>query len=161
MRTQFVGLGLMMVVAALTVSDVRAENGRPSRQTLQAMGLGSLVEMSDDDAMGVRGQGYQGGSSVAVSGNSFATINGGPLGGAHSENAYSADGTHMASGSNSSYAGVAVIGTGGGHKDKGRPGGMPNGGEYGGGGGYGGGKPTVKIQAIVFFAGGNSSAKAW
>lgn len=166
MRTQFVGLGVMLVVAAMTVSDVRAEDGRPSRQTLAAMGLGSMVVMSDDDAMNVRGQGYQGGgSSVAVSGNSFATINGGPLGGAHSENAYAADGKHKASGSNSSYAGAAVISTGGGHKGQGRPCGKPHGGGHGGkpngGGGYGGGKPSVKIHAIVFFAGGHSSAKAW
>jgi len=171
MRTQLVGLGLMMIVATALASDVRADGGRPSRQALEAMGLGSLVVMSDDDAMSVRGQGYKGGSSVAVSGNSFATINS-PIGGAHSENAYSADGKHKASGSNSSYAGVAVISTGGGHKgkDRGKPngggygGGQPNGGHPGGGhpgGGYGGGKPTVKIQAIVFFAGGHSSAHAW
>ena len=162
-----------MIVAAVLASDVRADGGRPSRQALAAMGLGSLVVMSDDDAMSVRGQGYMGGSSVAVSGNSFATINS-PFGGSHSQNAYSADGKHKASGSNSSYAGVAVISTGGGHKGKGRPSSKPNGGGYGGGqpngghpggghpgGGYGGGKPTVKIQAIVFFAGGHSSAHAW
>lgn len=154
MRMQFVGLGVMLVVgAAALAGGARAENGRPSRQALEAMGLGSLVVMSDDEAMSVRGQGYKGGSSVLVSGNSFATINT-PLGAAHSENAYSADGKHKASGSNSSYAGAAIISTGGGYKGKGRPSSKPNGGSYGG-------KPTVKIQAIVFFAGGHSSAKAW
>lgn len=163
MRTQFVGLGVMIAVgAAALASTVCAEHGRPSRQTLEAMGLGSLVVLSDDDAMSVRGHGYKGGGSfVAVSGNSFATINGGPLGGSHSENAYSAEGKHKASGSNSSYAGVTDIwiGPGGGHKGKGR--GKPNGGGDYGGGGYGGGKPTVKIHTTIFFAGGHSSAHAW
>jgi hypothetical protein len=172
MRTQFVGLGVMLVVGAAAVaSGVRAESGQPSRQTLQAMGLGSMVVMSDDDAMSVRGHGYKGGgSSVIVSGNSFATYNGGDQGGSHSENAYSATGKHKASGSNSSYAGGADIwiSTGGG-KPNGNGGGghgpkppKSNGGGYGGGGGgYGGGKPTVKIHATVFFAGGHSSAHAW
>ena len=85
MRTQLVGLGLMMIVAAVLASDVATAAGRAGSE-LEAMGLGSLVVMSDDDAMSVRGQGYKGGSSVAVSGNSFATINS-PIGGAHSENA--------------------------------------------------------------------------
>jgi hypothetical protein len=182
MRTQLVGLGVVLaigVLAALASPAAHAESGRPSRQMMEAMGLGSLVVISDDEAMAVRGHGYKGGSHVVVSGNSFATVNGGPLGGAHSENAYSADGKHKASGSNSSYAGVADIWIStGGHKDKGNGGskprgdyggmpgggmngGHPGGGYGGGGGGYGGGGPTVKIHAVVFFAGGSSSAHAW
>ena len=182
MRTrQIVGLGLVLAIGVFVAqaTTARAESGRPSRQMMEAMGLGSLVVISDDEAMAVRGHGYKGGGShVSVSGNSFATVNGGPLGGAHSENAYSADGKHKASGSNLSYAGVADIwvSSKGGHKDKGKGGGKP-GGDYGGmpgggmngghpggngggggygggGGGYGGGKPTVKIHATVFFAGG-------
>jgi hypothetical protein len=175
---RWIGLGVVTAIGAATMlvsPAARAESGRPSRQAMEAMGLGSLVMMSDDEAMAVRGHGYKGGGShVAVSGNSFATYNGGPAGGSHSQNAYSAEGKHDAKGSNSSYAGgvdIWIGGQGGGHQDKrckgprgdsgGGYGGMPSGGGYGGGGGgYGGGKPTVKIHATIFFAGGSSSAWA-
>lgn len=174
-----IGLGVVIAIGAVgaMVSQLaHAEGGRPSRQALDAMGLGSLVVMSDEEALSVRGQGYRGGSSVKVFGNSFATIDGGPNGGAHSENGYFAEGKHAAKGSNSSYAGVADIWIGGGHKGKGgdgpknnrggmKPrgdGGHPGGGYGGGGGGYGGGgHGNVKIHATIFFAGGHSSAWAF
>ncbi len=159
-------LGLAIAWCVVASQLAHAESGRPSRQALDEMGLGSLVVMSDDAALSVRGQGYHGGSSVRVFGNSFATIDG-PNGGSHSENGYVASGKHDAKGSNFSFAGVADIWVGGkdgggdwgGMKprgDSGRPGG-----DYGGmpGGGYGGG--GVKIHATIFFAGGNSSAWAF
>jgi hypothetical protein len=147
---------------------------------MEAMGLGSLVVMSDNDASKVRGHGYMGGGSyVRVTGSSFATIDG-PDGGSHSENSYFAEGKHDAKGSNSSFAGVADIWIGGGK------GGHKGGGHNGGGGGYGGGKPrsgggygggmpggghpgggggggygNVKIHARVYFSGGSSSAWAF
>jgi hypothetical protein len=152
--------------------SAQAESGRPSRQMLEQMGLGSLVVLSDDDALAVRGEGFKGGGSyVRVTGSSWATI-GNPDAGAHSENSYFAEGKHDAKGSNSSYAGVADIWIGGsrGGKDHGGNwGGMdtagqwsnmkPRGGNYGGkpGGGYG----NVKIHATIYFSGGNSSAWAF
>ena len=146
--------------------------------------------MSDDDAMAVRGQGYKGGGShVSVSGNSFATVNGGPLAAPIRKMLTRRTASTKRRARTLSYAGVADIwvGTGGGHKDKGKGGGKPGGGcrrrlrrdagggmngghpggngggggYGGGGGGYGGGKPTVKIHATVFFAGGSSSGYAW
>ncbi len=169
---RWIGFGVVIAigsVGAMVSQLAHAESGRPSRQALEQMGLGSLAVMSDDEALAVRGQGYKGGSSVKVFGNSFATIDG-PNGGAHSENGYFAEGKHAAKGSNSSYAGVADIWIGGGHKGKGgknprngQPGGgyggMPGGGH--GGGGHGGGYGNVKIHATIFFAGGSSSAWAF
>jgi hypothetical protein len=172
MRMQLVGLGILL--GAVSLANVaRAEHGRPSRAALEAMGLGSMTVMSDEEAMSVRGQGYQGGGSkgiqsyVRVTGSSFATYDGGGGSGSHSENSYFAEGNHKAKGSNSSYAGVADIWVGsGGHKPGGNGGGGygkprgSNGGGYGGGG-YGGGQPSVKIHTTVFFAGGHSTANAW
>ena len=133
---RWIGLGVVMAFVAGFAPVAHAESGRPSRAALEAMGLGSLVVMSDEDATSVRGQGYMGGGSyVRVTGSSFATIEG-PDGGSHSENSYFAEGKHKAKGSNSSFAGVADIWIGGG-----KPGGHGDGGYGGGGGGYGGGKP--------------------
>lgn len=152
-------LGMVAVISAAFCASVKAEDGRPSRETLAAMGLGAMTVMSDEEGLAVRGHGYPGGSSVSVFGSSFATINGGPAGGAHSENGYSATGKHKAGGSNSSYAGV-TISTSGGHKPSGGGGGYKprsnSGGGYGGGG-YG----NVKSTTIKFFAGGHSSGYAW
>jgi hypothetical protein len=168
-------LGLAIALCAMLSQATQAENGRPSRQMLEQMGCGSLVVMSDEAALAVRGEGFKGGGSyVRVSGSSWATI-GTPDAGAHSENAYFAEGKHDAKGSNSSYAGVVDIWSDskGGGKDKGGNwGGMDTagprssmksrGGDYGGGkpsgGGYGGG--NVKIHATIFFSGGHSSAWA-
>jgi hypothetical protein len=161
LATMMVRSGVVLFVAAVISAafsaTVRAEEGRPSRDTLAAMGLGSMTVMSDEEGLAVRGHGYKGGSSVSVFGASFATING-PNGGAHSENGYQADGKHKAGGQNKSYAGV-TISTSGGHK----PGGggsygpKPRGNYGGGGGGYGG----VKTTTIKYFAGGSSSGYAW
>jgi hypothetical protein len=165
MKRQWIGGSVLVAIglaATLAGSAARAEGGRPSRQALQAMGLGSLVVMSDDEAMGVRGMGFMGGgnkgvqSYVRVTGSSFATYNGPNSDGSHSENSYFAEGKHDAKGTNLSYAGVADIwissGKGGkdmGPKDKGPKdmGGnygrmMPPKGDYGGmpgGNGYPGG----------------------
>lgn len=154
-------LGVAIVVCAMLSQSAQAESGRPSRQMLEQMGLGSLVVLSDDDALAVRGEGFKGGGSyVRVTGSSWATI-GNPDAGAHSENSYFAEGKHDAKGSNSSYAGVADIWVGGnqgGYKDKG--GSKPRGGNYGGskpGGGYG----NVKVHATIYFSGGSSSAWAF
>jgi hypothetical protein len=159
---------MVSLIAGLAPASF-AESGRPSRATLEAMGLGSLVLISDEAATEVRGMGYKGGGSyVRVTGSSFATI-GGPDGGSHSENSYFAEGKHKAGGSNSSHAGVTDIWIGGGKKDKGGHGGSTmrwggkSGDGYGGkpGGGYGGGKPSVKIHTRVYFSGGSSSAWAF
>ena len=100
----------------------RAESGRPSRQTLEAMGLGSMVVMSDDDAMSVRGQGYKGGGS-SVSRERQLVRHGQWRPDRRRAFGECLLGRRQAqgSGSNSSYAGVADIwiSTGGGHKDKG------------------------------------------
>jgi len=155
-------LGVVIALCAMVSQSAHAENGRPSRQTLDQMGLGSLIVMSDDEALAIRGEGFKGGRSyVRVSGNSFATI-GGRNGGAHSENAYFAEGKHDAKGSNSSHAGVVDIwigGSHGGHKDRGGDwGGMDQAGKQvrmkkGGLG--------VNIHATIFFAGGSSSGWAF
>jgi hypothetical protein len=165
---RWIGLGVVMFTVAGLAPAAHAEGGRPSRAALEAMGLGSLVVISDDDATSVRGHGYMGGGSyVRVTGSSFATIEG-PDGGSHSENSYFAEGKHKAKGSNSSYAGVTDIWIGG-HK----PGGNQGGGGYGGGkprsgggyggmpGGGGGGYGNVKIHTRVYFSGGSSSAWAF
>jgi hypothetical protein len=173
---RWIGLGVMVSLIAGLTSASFAESGRPSRATLEAMGLGSLAVISDEAATEVRGMGYKGGGSyVRVTGSSFASING-PDGGSHSENSYFAEGKHDAKGSNSSYAGVTDIWIGGGkgkrgHGNGGMGGGKPrsNGGDYGSkksyggqpGGGYGGGKPSVKIHTRVYFSGGSSSAWAF
>jgi len=149
-------LGVAIVVGAMLSQSAQAESGRPSRQTLAQMGLGSLVVMSDNDALAVRGEGFMGGSYVRVTGSSWATI-GNPNAGAHSENSYFAEGRHDAKGSNSSYAGVAHIWIGG------KPGGHMDGGDQ-----WRGQPPRgdshnvhVKIHATVFFSGGHSSAWAF
>jgi hypothetical protein len=115
-------MGLALTVVAALGNSAIAEDNRPSQATLNQMGLGGLVVMSDADAMDVRGMGYRPSrtrsksskwgnsskkshSSVQVVGNSFATING-KKGGAHSENSYAVQGTHFAAGGNGSAAGV-------------------------------------------------------
>lgn len=172
--------GAAIAVLIFTSPLARADDGRPSQQVLEQMGLGGLVVLSDAEATVVRGQGFKYRSLAQAFGNSFATIDG-KNGGAHSENAYNAEGKHAAKGSNSSYAGVISVATKGKHgksnRRRGRfdpkPRGM--GGQYGGGnngggysqpgGGYhGGGKPRggkISIKATIFFAGGHSSAWAF
>ena len=176
--------GLAVALAAIANQAAWADGDRPSQQTLDEMGLGGLVAMSDDDAMQVRGQGFKNGSSVAVFGNSFATINS-PFGTAHSENGYAADGKHFAFGKNFSHAGVEIKKADGhGRKGdkpwrkaqckvwRGKPDGHMGGkmrGHMGGkmrdhrGGGHSkGGHPKgrVPIKSIRVFAGGHSFAVA-
>jgi hypothetical protein len=105
-----VGKGILFAIAITLIAaagpSARAQENRPSRQTLAAMGLSGMVVMSDEDAMSVRGQGFPGGrSSVQVFGTSQATIVG-RNGGAHSQNAYAVQGSHFAAGANGSHAGV-------------------------------------------------------
>jgi hypothetical protein len=159
------GIGLAIAVSAMVCQLAHAEGGRPSRLALEQMGLGSLVVMSDDEAMSVRGHGFHGGSSVVVWGNSIAAVDT-RHGGAMSENGYILHGKHFAAGKNLSFAGKIEISSG----PHGGPGGDMGGGNWGGdtGGGYpggmpgghpGGGKPNIK--ATIVFAGGFSSGVAF
>jgi hypothetical protein len=160
-------MGLAITLVAMASQTVLANEGRPSQQTLADMGLSGLIVVSDEEALSIRGHGYNGSkSSVRVFGNSFATFNT-PGGTAHSENGYTAEGKHFAAGANNSHAGVKITtstGTGnGGHG--GKPGGGYGGGRPGGGyggGGYGGGHGgSTKTLSIKVFAGGSSWAKAF
>jgi len=80
----------------------RARRSAVGRARYKQMGLSGMAIMSDNESMDVRGMGYGSGpsgySSAKASGNSFATINLGPLGGAHSENSYSSSGKNVAGG---------------------------------------------------------------
>ncbi len=169
----------LAAIALVVATGARVSAGQPSRSALDEMGLGSLSVMSDDDALAVRGMGYHSTQSVAKAwGHSWAQISahGGTAG---SENGYDAAGKHSASGSNLSFAGVAIIEIKG-HKS-GKPGGDMGGGDMGGwsgsaptsrmgggssGGGnnYGGGKShgggTISVKTVVVFAGGSSTARA-
>jgi hypothetical protein len=107
--------------ALLAVGQLaHGQDGRPSKSVLQQMGLGGMSVMSDDDALAVRGLGFSpgmgSGSSALASGNSFATINT-PFGSAHSENAYSSSGKHVAGGDNFSFAGFSATNSMGGKDD--------------------------------------------
>jgi len=179
-------MGCLAALVAVGQSAVQAEGQRPSQQTLADMGLGGLVVMSDDEAMAVRGHGFKGGgrSAVSVFGSSFATIDT-PLGGAHSENGYTAEGKHFAKGANFSEAGVEITlpggkrkggkdmvgkggkrwpGNGGSHVGKNvgkrRPGKGGMGGGHHGGGHKGGGHKGGSTVKVRFFAGGHSFAVA-
>jgi hypothetical protein len=174
-----------IAMAAIFSQSLQAADGRPSQQTLAAMGLGGMTILSDDEATSIRGFGWKGGngghsnSFAAASGNSFADIVT-PFGSAHSENQYAAQGKHFAGGANGSHAGVEIK-ISGGHKGGkksggnhgnntkwGGKGGMKMGGGYGmkpprngghnGGGNHGGGK--TKVLSFKVFAGGFSFAKS-
>jgi hypothetical protein len=175
----------LSVVSLVAFSPVIYAQGQPSKSDLQQMGLGGMTIVSDEEGMAVRGMGYgmgpSGYSSAKASGNSFATINLGDLGGAHSENSYSASGKNKAGGDNFSFAGVSISSTtsNGGHKPpKGGNGGYGNKPPMGGNGGYGGNGPPMggnggyggmgggmggtKTTTVTFtvFAGGFSHAYA-
>jgi hypothetical protein len=168
-----------IAMAAVLGQSLQAADGRPSRQTMAAMGLGGMTIMSDEEATSIRGFGWNGGngghgSFAAASGNSFADIVT-PFGSAHSENQYAAQGKKFAGGANGSHAGVEIKFSGG-HKGGKKPGGNHgnstkwggNGGKMGGGWGMkpprnggnhnGGGK--TKVLSFKVFAGGFSFAKA-
>jgi hypothetical protein len=164
---------LGLAIALIAAMNTRASAEQPSRQTLDAMGLGSLSLMSDDDALAVRGFGYRGSKSSAKAwGQSWANI-AVPGGSAGSKNGYSASGKHSASGRNLSFAGVTIIhisSHGGKNGHDGHDGGgggaagarMGNNGHNNGGhnnGGHGG-KTKISVTTIKVFAGGSSSARA-
>ena len=144
MKVCLLGLAMLALVGA---SQVWAANGRPSSETLSAMGLSDLQVMSDAEGLSVRGMGWYGASAA---GKSFAVVSAyGATAG--STNSYNAKGKYKASGENESYAGVEVKqsgGHGGGHGS--------SGGGYGSsGGGYGGKPKSISIEA---FSGGSSGA---
>jgi hypothetical protein len=103
----FGGCGLAVAMLVL-VSAAQAE--RPSQSVLAEMGLGGLQEMSDVEALAIRGHGFRGrGASARAWGNSEAEINlpfG--LGESESENGYSSRGRRKASGRNKSVAGLEI-----------------------------------------------------
>jgi hypothetical protein len=170
-----------IALAAILGQSLQAADGRPSHETLAAMGLGGMTILSDEEATSVRGFGWKngnnnhGGSHVAVSGNSLADIVT-PLGSAHSENAYAAEGKHFAKGANGSHAGVAIsISSGhkGGKKPSGNQGGkwgnsggMKMNGSHGmmpprNGGNHGGGNHGKSLTiSFKVFAGGFSFGSA-
>jgi hypothetical protein len=133
---RFKWAGLMGVLVIAGQSRALAEDGAPSRATLNAMGLSGLSVISDDEAMDIRGEGFgSGGSSAAAWGSSWANVET-PFGSAGSENSYDAHGKHSASGSNLSFAGFEITTSGSkGGKDHG---------SKGGDGGYGGGEKGGK-----------------
>jgi len=112
----------MVAMLVCVAGSARADEGISAR-TLNEMGLSSMTVISDTDALAIRGLGFNGGRmskgctscgsrakkspwSKAV-GNSWASI-GGEHEGAHSENAYMAEGPYAASGENYSEAGKTV-----------------------------------------------------
>jgi hypothetical protein len=143
-------LGLT-VLALAGASQVWAANGRPSNETLSAMGLSDLKVMTDAEGLSVRGMGWYGASAA---GKSFAVVSAyGAMAG--STNGYSAQGKYKASGENESYAGVEVKqsgGYGGGHGNNSY--GSSGGGHGSSGGGYGGKPKSIAIQA---YSGGSST----
>lgn len=153
MKVCLLGLATLALVGA---SQVWADNGRPSNETLSAMGLADLQVMSDTEGLSVRGMGWYGASA---SGKSFAAVAAyGAMAG--STNSYNAKGKYKAGGDTESYAGVEVKqsgGHGGGHNSYGSGGGHgSSGGGYGSsGGGYGGKPKSISIEA---FSGGSSGA---
>jgi hypothetical protein len=148
MKVCLLGLAMLALVGA---SQVWAANGRPSNETLSAMGLSDLKVMSDVEGLSIRGMGWYGASAA---GKSFAVVSAyGATAG--STNSYNAKGKYKAGGDNESYAGVEV-------KQSGGHGGGHNNNSYGSGGGHGssgggyGGKPkSISIEA---FSGGSSGA---
>jgi hypothetical protein len=165
-----------ITLVAVLAQSLQAADGRPSQATLAAMGLGGMTILSDEEAISVRGFGWKsskngnGGSSVAVFGNSKADINLGPFGSAHSENGYAAEGSHFAKGANGSHAGVELKishGSKGGKRPNGHHGNNTWGGMNGkmgpvnGGGHHGRGKHGKSVTiSFKVFAGGFSFAKA-
>jgi hypothetical protein len=102
-----------------TVVSVAAADTKPGNASLEAMGLGGLQILSDEEALAVRGFGY--GSQASAWGQSWASV-----GKASSTNGYNASGPRYASGENYSEAGIRVTTTGGGnngHHGGGKPGG--------------------------------------
>lgn len=117
-----------LVAALFCVAGTASADEGISFSTLDDMGLSGLTVMSDHDALAIRGKGFglhrrfkdkdccgpRGGKPGSEAfGNSFATINvencpDCVTGGAHSENAYNAEGPYAASGDNYSEAGASI-----------------------------------------------------
>jgi hypothetical protein len=90
--------GLVVALVAICPAFASAENGRPSQETLKAMGLSGMEVMSDEQAMSVRGQGFTfaGGLSWAFVGPGFPN--------AASVNVSFSGGDYWSAQANSSYA---------------------------------------------------------
>src|SRR5262249_53593451 len=92
--------GFVALVAATFNNSVLASE-LPSHATLQAMGLGDLQIMTDEEGLSVRGMG------ALAYGQSFAAVSG-PGAAASSVNGYLSQGSHSAAGKNLSFAGIEV-----------------------------------------------------
>jgi len=94
-----------LALAVMMSASAFAENGAVSSTTLDAMGLGGMQVMSDQEAMAVRGRGF-----VSTYGNSSSSIginfNLGPFGGLNfntsTSDGFNADGEYFAGGMNQS-----------------------------------------------------------
>ena len=178
MRVSIIALLACSVLAA-TAGLSCAEQGLPAAATLGDMGLSGLQVISDDEALDIRGFGYdpwhgygrhaKHGMATAY-GRSWAQIayKGASAG---TEDGFAATGKHLAQGEHGSEAGIVIkhyYGKGktrrGGRRGGGGEGGpaaqATNGGgngSYGGGKGHGGGHPPKpKAKSARVFAGGFS-----
>ena len=118
-------LPALALLIALAPS-AQAENGLVSESSLQAMGLAGIQVMSDDDALAIRGKGFQGGGHhkppkgkkgddkpwTIAFGVSYANVGGASLEGwevsgtgAGSVDGFIAEGKYMAAGEHFSEAG--------------------------------------------------------
>ncbi len=133
-------------------SSAQAEQGFPSLSVLSEMGLSGIAVMSDNDAMAIRGLGYNGhgGRSATAYGSSYAQVRG--YGGkAGSKDGFYAQSRYRASGKHGSFAGLIV------KYPKAR-----RGGKHGGGYRNGGARPyrpsAPRGKKVTVFAGGFSRA---
>ena len=178
MRVSIIALLACSVLAA-TAGLSCAEQGLPEASTLGDMGLSGLQVISDDEALDIRGFGYDPWHgygrhakhqskhrSATAFGRSWAQIayQGASAG---TEDGFAAMGRHLAQGEHGSEAGIVIThGKGkmrrGGRRGGGGQGGPPqatNGGGNNGGGmnGHGGGyPPKPKAKSARVFAGGFS-----
>ncbi len=95
-----------LALAVMMSASALAENGAVSEATLNAMGLGGMQVMSDQDAMAVRGKGFVGHGFASSYGNSSSSIsigaNLGPFAGfsfdTSSEDGFRARGRYLSGG---------------------------------------------------------------
>jgi hypothetical protein len=119
-------------IVMLAGSTSRADNGIP-KNSLSDMGLSGLTEMTDSEALSVRGQGaFAGGISWAVNRRGSGSIN-----------VYGAKGKYEASGKGGSIAGSIYVR----YKDVDNSDGSSN--------------SELKIRGYAVFAGGFSSARSF
>jgi hypothetical protein len=120
-------------IVMLAASTSHANNGIPA-SSLNDMGLSGLTEMTDSEALSVRGQGaFAGGISWALS----------RRGSSGSINVYGAKGKYEASGKGGSIAGSIYVS----YKDVDNSDGSSN--------------SELKIRGYAVFAGGFSSARSF